>query len=676
MASEGIQHQVKRDEEPMSTSWRDLEADAKDDLTELDDQRNRRLEAVISVALVSLMGFLFIATAFDQFMASAQIGLALLVTLAARLLQRAGKYTAAKQVLVWSIFVAATLQLWNFSGVNAAVLLTYPCLLAAGVLLLPPNHLKVLVAAQLLMTALVGLKNVLLPNQIAIDALNYGTTTLYALVGLAVTSAVTILAARELSRSDKSRRKQGAAVVEIATRLAHNLAHDQHTNLPNRVVAKVLASEAIHTAKQSRQLIGVMFIDLDNMHSVAEEFGIDEADNHLLNMSSRIASAVLDHGIAIKHCGDCFVVVTHGTREAGSIAQIAENIRTSVSAATTIAGRSVIQTCSTGIAIYPDDGESYEALLNMALIACRAAQNAGRNTFHFHNTEVNKRLVDNSRIVGDMKFAIERNELSIFYVPIIDLKSNTIVGAEASLRWQHPTEGLLKPTRFLKMAEENGDMVAFATWAVNRVFCQIQEWQKSSMQSIKVSFALSVRHFSAAVVETGINSAMANHPIPPGVLQVILPQTCLSGDTTDLQQIVELCRAKQIPVAIDNFGSGSTNLRLLQSLNFSGVRLDHEIIRDMTTVAETMAIVKASIQAAGALKIAAYATGVDNAATLEAVRSMGFATAQGRVFGTPMPLEEFEMLVHQNLNAPEMKLVEEVREKPTKAAQRVKVRIS
>ena len=297
--------------------------------------------------------------------------------------------------------------------------------------------------------------------------------------------------------------------------IRHMAHHDPLTDLPNgRLFREILAVE-LAQANRNEKKLAILFLDLDRFKEINDTLGHDVGDELLKQVGARLRSNVRRSDTLARIGGDEFNMILADVARAEDVADIASKIVQSFSRPFTLDSHEFLITTSIGISIYPDDGDDIDTLLRYADIAMYYAKEYGRNNYQFYNPSINVRSLERIRLESSLRRTVERSELIMHYQPLIDINSRRIVSAEALARWQHPEMGLLKPERFIPLAEETGFISAIDEWALRRVCEQIREWSDAGFDAPSVTVNISARQFqSPELVREGRPSPAGDGHIP------------------------------------------------------------------------------------------------------------------------------------------------------------------
>ncbi|MDY0014251.1 MAG: EAL domain-containing protein [Rhodocyclaceae bacterium] len=433
--------------------------------------------------------------------------------------------------------------------------------------------------------------------------------------------------------SDITQRKAAEA------RIAYLASHDSLTGLPNRSLARDRLDTTLARAQRQGTQVAVLFVDLDNFKLVNDSLGHAAGDALLMQVARRLCGCVRQSDTVSRHGGDEFILILSEVGGAANASEVAEKILTAMDLPFVADGLELSTSLSIGIALYPDDGNDFDALVQRADIAMFHAKEAGRNGFRFYAPQMQAQGTERLRMRHDLRKALERDELCLHYQPQIDLASGLVVGVEALLRWQHPELGTVLPDRFIPLAEVSGLMVPIGEWVLNEACRQAAAWQAEGLTPVQMSVNLSAIQFRRGNLEQSIQAALASAALDPARLTLEITESILMHDSEATASMLQRLKALGLRLAIDDFGTGYSSLAYLRRFAVDALKIDRSFIHDMGTDPDAAAIVDAILQMAHSLKLKVVAEGVEDHATSRRLAAAGCALAQGYHFGRPMPAE-------------------------------------
>jgi diguanylate cyclase (GGDEF)-like protein/PAS domain S-box-containing protein len=415
--------------------------------------------------------------------------------------------------------------------------------------------------------------------------------------------------------------------------------HDQLTGLPNRAMFMESLDRAVRKARRRSGRFSVLFIDLDHFKEVNDTMGHAAGDKLLQAVAERLANAVRQSDLVARLAGDEFVVLIEDHKGPEEVMIVAQKVVTYLQRPVLLEWREVNISGSVGISSYPDDGEDVEALVKNADTAMYQAKERGRNNFQFYSAELNRMSLVRADLEKRVRAALDNGEFFLQYQPEIDLATGKLRAVEALLRWKDPDTGIVMPSEFLPLAEENGTIIPIGQWVLSRVLEDLKGWQQVGVD-VTVSVNLSARQLQQADLPDIVFAELQRHGIPAKKLRFEMSETALVADSELVGRMVRSLQAIGIEIAIDNFGSGYSSLGLVRGYSATAVKIDKSLVSSCPNKRECAAIVQAVSAMAKTLGLIVIAAGVETEEERRVVQSLGCERAQGMLVGKPMDWRE------------------------------------
>jgi len=477
----------------------------------------------------------------------------------------------------------------------------------------------------------------------------------------------------ELGRQEERSAAMGMAVgVAQATALemTHAAEHDALTGLPNRVLLNDRIERAIASAQRHNKAVAVLFLDLDGFKHINDSLGHAVGDKLLQSIAKRLVDCVRGSDTVSRQGGDEFIVLLSEVEQSEDAAVAAGRIARAVAGpaidehelhvrAAIAAGRmleaveqphsidrhDLYVTASIGISAYPDDGRDAETLIQHADTAMYQAKENGRQSYQFFEPDMNVRAVARQFIEEGLRRAVEGHEFALHYQPIIDLTTGAIAGAEALIRWMHPTRGLIPPLQFIPVAEDCGLMLPIGKWVMREACRQTQAWVAAGFSLKTIAVNVSALEFRDQDFLKNLLAILAETGLDPRFLELELTESVLVKRPELAASILQTVRERGMRVAIDDFGTGYSSLGYLQKFPLDALKIDQSFVRQIGTAGADTSIVTAVIGMAQNLKLRTIAEGVETQEQLEFLQAQHCDDAQGYYFSRPVPPEQFEQLL-------------------------------
>ena len=442
-------------------------------------------------------------------------------------------------------------------------------------------------------------------------------------------------------------------------KIRHLAYFDGLTGLPNRVLMRDLLDHALASAARHHRSLAILFLDLDQFKRINDTLGHDVGDELLRAVSKRLLFSIrrsdglfqeLGHSengdfegseTISRLGGDEFVIILSEIKDASDAANVAERIAYSLSNPIAVGDNEISISASIGISVYPDDADDVETLLKHADSAMYHAKEEGRNCYAFFSGSINERATRRFTIESNLRKAMERGELSLFYQPRIDLRVNRVTGMEALLRWQSPDGDWIMPGEFVPVAEETGLILAIGEWVFGEACRQNAAWLKAGLPMLTVSINLSPVQFKKKGFVKQVSDILAKTNLNPSLLEVEFTESLLIDDTPISRNIISDLRSIGVKISIDDFGTGYSSLSYLKNFTFNALKLDQSLIQDVSHSANDAAIVKATVALAHNLGLRVVAEGVEEQVQLDFLMQNGCDEAQGYFFAPPLDHQAF-----------------------------------
>jgi PAS domain S-box-containing protein len=434
---------------------------------------------------------------------------------------------------------------------------------------------------------------------------------------------------------------------------------DQLTGLPNRVHFMELLQFELNHAKRNKTKLAVMFLDLDNFKTINDTLGHDVGDKLLKGVAKRVAKLLRESDTVsrvegyislisdsfARIGGDEFLLIIPSLSFFENATIIVERILNSFKEPFFINSHELHITTSIGIALYPDDGETIDVLLKNSDTAMYRAKEQGKNNYQFYTPSMTAEALDRMRLATNLYHALERDELDVFYQPLIDLNTGQIVGIESLLRWQHPELGAIPPEKFIPIAEEAALIVPIGEMVLRKSCKQMKTWEEAGLKSLGLSVNLSVLQIKDRNFIEKVSNILEETGFEPERLELeITESTILQSMDVIIDNLYKL-KDMKVNIAIDDFGTGYSSLTSLKKLPISTLKIDQSFIQNITSNEDDATIVSIMISMAHKMNIKVVAEGVETKEQLSLLKQFQCHEVQGYLVGHPLSAKEMTKLI-------------------------------
>lgn len=423
-----------------------------------------------------------------------------------------------------------------------------------------------------------------------------------------------------------------------------SLAHyDQLTKLYNKTYLQKHFDELF--TKSDLQKMAILFIDLDRFKIVNDTLGHEAGDALLLEVSERIKEVSKENFIISRLGGDEFIILIPEVEAITDVNDVADKMVRALSIPYKVRDNDYFLSASLGISLFPEDGRDLDTLIKNADIAMYTAKDNGKNNFAFYSSEINKDIVSRVVIENELRIAIEKEQLDLYYQPQVNIQTGKIVGMEALIRWQHPTLGFVSPSTFIPVAEETGLIVKIGDWVLNKACNDLKSLQQSGWNSLSMSVNISMIQLLHKNLIPSVENALRKYEISPNHLKLEITESVAMSQPE--QVISKLYSLKEIGVnlALDDFGTGYSSLNYLRRLPVDVLKIDREFIMEIEEDKDNITIVKALIEVAHGLDMTVIAEGVETRKQEEILRQINCDQIQGYYYSRPLPLKDLVKLL-------------------------------
>jgi len=434
---------------------------------------------------------------------------------------------------------------------------------------------------------------------------------------------------------------------EYEMQLAYMAAYDKLTGLSNRAAFEKKLIVDIAHAKKTGNSTAILFLDLDGFKYINDSLGHAAGDQLLQIIGQRIKEILREQDFAARFGGDEFCLILVDINEDLLLVNITEHLLKILEQPTRISNQDIFPRVSIGIAMYPQDGESSEQLLQCADSAMYAAKKEGNHRFVFYNEEMTRVAAQRLTMENDLRQALIAEEFELYYQPQIEVNSGKLVAVEALIRWNHPIKGMIPPDQFIPVAEKIGLIIPLGEWVLKRACQQIAEWHKSSIEVDRVAVNISSSHFCDSSLSESVEAAIKASGIKACNLELEITEEVVQTDDEIFHNFNKI-KDLGVSIAVDDFGTGYSCLSSLAQLPIDSLKIDKAFIQKMLTDTNYLTIVATVIAMSRALGFSMVAEGVETRDQVVYLQSVSCPMIQGYYFSKPVPADRIPELVNTN----------------------------
>ena len=459
---------------------------------------------------------------------------------------------------------------------------------------------------------------------------------------VAVTSLLLYgLVARELAAQAAARRRADEAAQELALneQRLHRLSyHDPLTNLPNRALLLDRIQHGVAAARRDGRRAALLFLDLDRFTAVNDSLGRAVGDALLREIGCRLERAMREEDTVARIGPDLFVAFLPHLEGGAEAAVAARKMLAHVAEPLPVSGHVLHMTACLGVAVFPDDGNEAETLLQHADAALHHAMAGGRDRLEFFSPAINAAAKERLALENDLRVALDAGQFELHYQPQLSLADGRVFGVEALLRWHHPRLGLVPPGRFIPLAEDTGLIVPIGTWVLETACRQGRAWLDAGLPPLIMAINVSALQFMQPDFPALVAQMLDASGLPARQLELEVTESILMEESHYVVATLAALRTLGVQLAIDDFGTGYSSLSYLRRLAVGRLKVDQSFVRGIADSGDDAAITAAIIGMARSLRLRVIAEGVETEAQADFLRRNGCEEAQGFLFSRPLPV--------------------------------------
>ncbi|MBO0348964.1 EAL domain-containing protein [Phormidium pseudopriestleyi FRX01] len=456
-----------------------------------------------------------------------------------------------------------------------------------------------------------------------------------------------------------------ASVPDLPPERSELIYYDHLTNLPNQLLVREQFEPLRDRTHQKGGWIAILSIGLDRFKRINQNLGHDFGDRLLMEVAQRLSQCVRPGDILARLHTDQFAIVLASGSDKGDRPTlsdprddsssspkpmpeaIAQPILDRLTQPFCLENREIFITASIGISIYPQDGEDVDQLMKYAGVAMSYAKQLGGNQYQSYTPTLQSEFLDDLTLETSLRYAVERQELELYYQPIVGLENGKIVGAEALVRWHHPQQGMIPPVKFIPLAEQTGLIAPIGEWVLQTACNQTKSWQAEGLPPVRVAVNLSFRQFNQVDLSERLVRILDESGLDPSYLELELTESILVQNVeVTIAKLNEL-KSMGVQISLDDFGTGYSSLSYLQQFPFDLLKIDRCFVQDINTNATNAALTNAIIQMAHSLNLKVIAEGVETREELAVLYENKCDNIQGYLFSRPVKAEEFKRMLQE-----------------------------
>jgi diguanylate cyclase (GGDEF)-like protein len=427
---------------------------------------------------------------------------------------------------------------------------------------------------------------------------------------------------------------------QVEEKIRYQALHDLLTGLPNRLLFNELLSKTLSNATRNSESLAVIFLDLDRFKVINDTLGHTLGDQLLQSVAQRLQDLLRGGDTIARWGGDEFTILLPRVTDIEEVTQVAYRILQALKDAFHLQGHELYVSASLGIALLDRNSPDAETLIQHADAALYYAKDKGRNNYQFYSVSLSAKNPELLTLEKSLRYALERNELRLYYQPRVNIATGEITSMEALLRWQHPEMGLVAPSVFIPLAEESGLIIPVGEWVLRTACSQNKTWQDAGFPPIMIAVNLSLKQFRQPKLVEIIATVLEQTGLEPRFLELEIMETTAIEDVDFTRRVLEDLQQMGVYISIDDFGTGHSSLSRLQLLPLHNLKIDQSFIKDLTQDAKVAHIIKAIVTLGHSLGLKLTAEGVETQEQLEFLKSINCEEVQGFLFYRPLSAQK------------------------------------
>lgn len=439
---------------------------------------------------------------------------------------------------------------------------------------------------------------------------------------------------------------------DFEERVANIAYRDSLTGLPNRMLFTDRLQQAMSLARRNRNMVAIMFLDLDRFKNINDTLGHTYGDKLLVNVTERLVECLRETDTIAKYQdheptstlarlgGDEFTIILSEIKGVQDVTRVATRILRTISQPIYLKGEQIRVTMSIGIALYPIDGQDVDGLLRNADAALYHAKERGKNNYQLYTESINSVSHQRLQLETQLRKAIEEDQLELYYQPQLNLKTGRVEGMEALVRWFHPERGFISPSLFIPIAEESELIGEIGRWVLRKACEQSMKWIEMGYDWLCISVNVSGQQFKEGQLIHSLERVLKEIPVPYHNLGIEITETAIMANPELSADMLKIIRAMDVKISLDDFGTGYSSLNYLKQFPIDVLKIDQSFVREMTTNDQDAALTDAIIAMSHALGLKVIAEGVETEDHLAFLTAKDCDIIQGFHYCRPLPVDK------------------------------------